>query len=83
MAGILKNDEDRTKEQICALLEHLLDKAAQGKIDYLCVVFREENSNQVAGRWRGTNTGQKAVDAAKGLKALARKILDAVSEPPE
>lgn len=83
MAGIPQNDEDRTKEQICALLEHLLDKAAQGKIDYLCVVFQEEGSDQIAGRWRGTNTGQKGIDAAKGLKALARKILDAISEPSE
>jgi hypothetical protein len=84
MAGLPTDaNQNTSREQIVALLEGLLDKATSGKLDTLCVVYQEKDSNQVTGWWRGTNTAQKAIDVAKGLKALAQKIFDNLTDPPK
>jgi hypothetical protein len=82
MTGIPKDIKDTSNEQIVALLEGLLDKATSGKLEYLCVVYQERESDKVTGWWRGTKTAQHAIDAAKGLKALAQKIFDHLTDPP-
>lgn len=82
MAGIPTEIKDSSEEQIVALLEGLLDKATSGKIDYLCVVYQQKESDQVTGWWRGTDTTQKAIDAAKGLKLLVQTIFNNLTDPP-
>ena len=83
MSGVPKDAKpDTSREQIVALLEGLLDKATSGKLDYLCVVYQERGTDKVTGWWRGTNTAQKAMDAVKGLKAVADKIVKAYTEAP-
>ena len=83
MAGISPEIQDTSREQIVALLEGLLDKATSGKLEYLCVAYQERDNDQVTGWWRGTKTAQQAMDAAKGLKALAQKIFDQFTDPPK
>jgi len=82
MAG-LPPTQDTSREQIVAALEGLMDKAVAGKLDYLCVVYQERNTNKVTGWWLGTKTAQQAIDAAKGLKSLAQKIFDLFTDPPK
>jgi hypothetical protein len=83
MVGIPDNVKDTSKEQIVALLEGLLDKATSGKLEYLCVAYHERGTDKVTGWWRGTKTAQQAIDAAKGLKALAQNIFDQFTDPPK
>jgi hypothetical protein len=83
MAGVPDRNQDNSRELIVALLEGLLDKATDGELDYLCVVYQEKNSDNVTGWWRGTSTAQKAIDAAKGLKALAQNIFDNLTDAPK
>ena len=82
MAG-LPPQQDTSREQIVATLEALLDKATSGKLEYLCVVYQEQGSNNVTGWWRGTKTATQLLNAAKGLKALAQKIFDQFTDPPK
>jgi len=83
VAGIPTDVKDTSKEQTVALLVGLLDKATSGKIEYLCVVYQDRDTNKIAAWWRGTKTAQHAIDAAKGLKALAQKLFDQFTDPPK
>jgi hypothetical protein len=81
MSGIPKGTKDASREQIVAHLEGLLDKATSDKLEFICLVYQEKGNDQIAGWWKGTDTAQKLIDAAKGLKALAQKIFDQVTDP--
>jgi hypothetical protein len=82
MVGIPDNVKDTSREQIVAALEGLLDKATSGKLQYVCIVYQEQGSDNVTGWWRGTKTATQLLNATKGLRALAQKIFDQFTAPP-